>query len=127
MSHTDSLTPRRGFLGGVAGGAAALLVARVSSASAEVRSLTAPPSDAWISKIKGKYRQVFADELGSKDFRVAGDKNGTYWGGVPGWGPTLNTLITPVLRGEKSAASIAGDIKKYCEQLLTTLQPPVLS
>ena len=59
MSHTDSRTPRRGFLGGVAGGAAALLVARVSSASAEVRSLTAPPSDAWIAKIKGKYRQVF--------------------------------------------------------------------
>jgi hypothetical protein len=57
---------------------------------------------------------------------VAGDKNGTDWGGVPGWGPTLATLITPVLRGEKSAASVAGDDKKYEEQHLATLQPPVL-
>ena len=82
-----------------------------------------PPGN---NKVEGKYRQVFADELANKDFRVAGDKNGTYWGGVPGWAPTLGTLLTPVLRGEKSAASSAGDIKKYVEQLLTTLQPPVI-
>jgi hypothetical protein len=59
MSHPASRTPRRGFLGGVAAGAATLLVTRFSNAGAEVRSLTAPPSDEWIGKIKGKYRQVF--------------------------------------------------------------------
>jgi multiple sugar transport system substrate-binding protein len=78
------------------------------------------------NKVEGKYRQVFVDELANKEFRVTGDKQGTYWGGVPGWAPTLATLLTPVLRGEKSAASVAGDIKQYVEQLLTTLQPPVL-
>jgi multiple sugar transport system substrate-binding protein len=78
------------------------------------------------NKVDGKYRQVFVDELANKEFRVTGDKQGTYWGGVPGWQPTLATLLTPVLRGEKSAASVAGDIKQYVEQLLTTLQPPVL-
>ena len=82
-----------------------------------------PPGN---NRVEGKYRQVFADELANKDFRVTGDKNGTYWGGIPGWGPTLSTIITPVLRGEKSAASVAGDIKKYVEQHLTTLQAPVL-
>ena len=82
-----------------------------------------PPGN---NRVEGKYRQVFADELANKDLRVTGDKNGTYWGGVPNWAPTLGTLLTPVQRGEKSAASVAGDIKKYIEQLLTTLQPPVL-
>jgi hypothetical protein len=59
MSHMASRTPRRGFLGGMAGGAAALVLGRWSNASGEVLALTAPPSDAWIGKIKGKYRQVF--------------------------------------------------------------------
>jgi hypothetical protein len=59
MSHTASRTPRRGFLGGIAGGAATLLVTRWSTASAELLAPAAPPSDAWVAKIKGKYRQVF--------------------------------------------------------------------
>jgi len=59
MSQMAPRTPRRGFLGGIAGGAAALMVGRWSTASAEVLALSAPPSDAWIAKIKGKYRQVF--------------------------------------------------------------------
>jgi multiple sugar transport system substrate-binding protein len=84
---------------------------------------TNPPG----GKLEAKYRQVFVDELNNKDFRVTGDKNGTFWGGVPGWGPTLNALITPVWRGEKSAAAVAPELKRYIEQHLTTLQPPVIS
>ena len=58
---TPSSTPRRGFLGGMIAGAGALLVSRWSEAGAAGASLaaTAAPSDAWIAKIKGKYRQVF--------------------------------------------------------------------
>ena len=61
MSHTASETHRRSFLGGIAAGAAALVVGRWSNASAE---LLAPSTglaldDAWIGKLKGKYRQVF--------------------------------------------------------------------
>ena len=59
MSHTPSSTQRRGFLGGIAGGAAALVVGRWSNADPQGLALTAPPSDAWIARIKGKYRQVF--------------------------------------------------------------------
>ena len=56
-----SSTPRRGFLGSMIAGAGALLVGRLSEADAEAVSLaaTAAPSDAWIAKIKGKYKQVF--------------------------------------------------------------------
>jgi multiple sugar transport system substrate-binding protein len=78
------------------------------------------------SKVEGKYRQVFVDELSNKDFRVTGDRNGTFWGGVPSWSPTLGSILTPVFRGEKSAASVAGDLKRYVEQHLTTLQAPVI-
>ena len=83
---------------------------------------TNPP----VSKMEGKHRQVFVDELNNKDFRVTGDKNGTYWGGVPGWGPTLGAILTPVFRGEKTAASVAAELKRYVEQHLTTLQAPII-
>ena len=53
-------TPRRGFLGGIAAGAGALLMGRLSTANAELASLGEPPmADEWIAKITGKYRQVF--------------------------------------------------------------------
>ena len=77
-------------------------------------------------KVEGKYRQVFVDELTNKDFRVTGDSNGSFWGGVPSWAPTLGAILTPVFRGEKSAASVAGDLKRFVEQHLTTLQAPVI-
>src|SRR5215213_189211 len=60
MSIVVSGTPRRGFLGTVAAGAATLLVGRFSTADAEVETLIGTQvSDAWVSRIKGKYRQVF--------------------------------------------------------------------
>ena len=71
MSHTASRTPRRGFLGGIAGGAAALLVGRWSNASAEISAITAPPSDAWVAKIKGKYRQVFDNTSANEGWGAA--------------------------------------------------------
>jgi len=54
-------TPRRGFLGSIAVGAATLALGRLSTANAEVNELMAlpPVSDAWLEKIHGKYRQVF--------------------------------------------------------------------
>jgi hypothetical protein len=61
MSHMVSGTPRRGFLGGIAAGAAALVVGRWSEANAAILEAHQPkgPDDAWIGRIKGKYRQVF--------------------------------------------------------------------
>jgi multiple sugar transport system substrate-binding protein len=78
-------------------------------------------------KVEAKYRQVFVDELENKDFRVAGDKMGTYWGGYPGWGPTLTPLLTPVWRGEKSMAQVAGELRRLTEQYLQTGQAPVIN
>ncbi|HEX8944378.1 MAG TPA: hypothetical protein VF785_14670 [Gemmatimonadaceae bacterium] len=61
MSNVVSGTPRRGFLGSVAVGAAALVLGRLSKADAEVSSLMVSPpvSDAWLARLTGKYRQVF--------------------------------------------------------------------
>lgn len=63
MPHaiSPSSTPRRGFLGGIAAGASALLLGRWSEASAEVSSLaaTSVASDEWVAKIKGRYKEVF--------------------------------------------------------------------
>jgi len=57
----NSGTPRRGFLGGIAAGAATLALGGWSTASAEVASLaeTTAMADEWVSRIKGKYKQVF--------------------------------------------------------------------
>ena len=59
-------TPRRGFLGSLAAGAAALGLATVTSPfrlSAEPKSNPQPSGDAgfdaWLGKIKGKHRQLF--------------------------------------------------------------------
>jgi hypothetical protein len=61
MRSTPSLTPRRGFLGGIAAGAAALIAGRFSTAQAETLiSLEPPPvGDEFLAKIKGQYKQVF--------------------------------------------------------------------
>src|SRR6478672_7379330 len=61
MSESVSGTHRRGFLGGMAAGAAALVVGRFSTAGAEILAASESRAldDAWIGKIKGKYRQVF--------------------------------------------------------------------
>jgi hypothetical protein len=61
MSHPAPVTPRRGFLGRVAAGGAALAIGRWSSAAAEVAPLMAIPvtGDEWLSRIKGKHKQVF--------------------------------------------------------------------
>jgi hypothetical protein len=61
MSQIDSGTPRRGFLGGIAAGAATLMLSPLSTASAEVVSLaeTSVLADEWVARIKGKYKQVF--------------------------------------------------------------------
>ena len=61
MSSIASSTPRRGFLGGIAAGAAALVAGRFSSAHAEVLASLEPPTvgDEFLTKIKGTYKQVF--------------------------------------------------------------------
>ena len=56
-------TPRRGFLARMAAGAVALAASGLATSRAEAESVEMPaPSDwdnAWMTKIKGKYRQVF--------------------------------------------------------------------
>jgi hypothetical protein len=60
--NTDSpLSARRGFLGTIAAGAAALVAGRWSTAQAELASSVAlpPVDDAWVAKVTGKHKQVF--------------------------------------------------------------------
>src|SRR5512133_3023379 len=73
MSHSVSGTHRRGFLGGIAAGAASLVVGRWSTATAEVLELTERPalSDEWVSRIKGKYRQVFDNTSANEGWGAA--------------------------------------------------------
>jgi intracellular sulfur oxidation DsrE/DsrF family protein len=59
MSQNAAGTHRRGFLAGIAAGTATLLAGRWSKASAEIAPLAAPGGDEWLSRIKGKHRQVF--------------------------------------------------------------------
>jgi len=61
MQSDSFFAARRGFLGTVAAGAAALVAGRWSTAGAEVVSnLGAPPvGDEWVAKITGKHKQVF--------------------------------------------------------------------
>ncbi len=90
------------------------------------KSLTQRFLNAPGDKIEAKYRQVFVDELNNANFRVTGDKMGSYWGSYPGWGPTLR-ILDPVWKGEKTVAQVAADLKKFTEQYLETGEPPVLS
>jgi hypothetical protein len=77
MSHSSpspvSSTPRRGFLGGSAAGAGALLLGRWSTASAEVATLaeSSVMADEWVARIKGKYKQVFDVTSASNVFGAA--------------------------------------------------------
>jgi hypothetical protein len=60
MSQITPGTHRRHFIGGVAASAATLILNPWSDARAEIAaSGEAPPSDEWLTRIKGKYRQVF--------------------------------------------------------------------
>src|SRR6266545_3627820 len=73
MNGESSSTPRRGFVGAIAAGAAALVAGRWSTANAEVAAslAVAPPSDAWIAKLKGKHKQVFDCVSGNSGFGAA--------------------------------------------------------
>jgi hypothetical protein len=58
----DSKTARRGFLGRIAAGAAALGLSGAVPSGLEAETPTASPDpalDAWLGKIKGKHRMVF--------------------------------------------------------------------
>jgi hypothetical protein len=61
-------TPRRGFVGGLAAGATALLFGRWSDVGAEV---AVPPDEAWVARIKGKHRQVVDCTSANDGFGVA--------------------------------------------------------
>ncbi len=81
MTPTTSPTPRRGFLGSIAAGAAVLAAGRWSTveAAASIVEASPPVGDEWVPLIKGKHKQVF-------DCVMPND----------GWGPTygLNYLDT---------------------------------
>jgi len=70
---------------------------------------------------------VFADELNNNNLRIVGDKMGSYWGSFKNeWGMVWNPLLLPVWRGEKQAAQVAPDLRKYTEDLIRTGQGPVI-
>jgi intracellular sulfur oxidation DsrE/DsrF family protein len=70
MSNAVSGTPRRGFLGSMAVGAATLVLGRLSTADAEVGTLAPPVSDAWLARLTGKYKQVFDCTTANDGFGV---------------------------------------------------------
>ncbi len=55
---SSSTTPRRGFIGRIAIGAAALVAGHATVARADAWSPAGSP-DEWVHRIHGKYRQVF--------------------------------------------------------------------
>jgi len=72
MLHSNSGTPRRGFLGSIAVGAAGLVLGRWSTASAELPSAESLAfADEWVGRIKGKYRQVFDCTAANEGFGAA--------------------------------------------------------
>jgi hypothetical protein len=72
MSQQTVGTHRRSFLGSIAAGAGALMMGGWSKADAEVAHLTEPPvGDEWVSKITGKYRQVFDNTSLNENFGAA--------------------------------------------------------
>ena len=71
-------------------------------------------------KVEGKYRQVLIDEMTGGALRVPGDRVGTYWAAIPDRGPVLTPLLTPVWRGEVSAAQAMPEIRRLTEQYLQT-------
>ena len=64
-------THRRSFLGGIAAGVAALVVGRATAAEAEVSRLIAPADEKWLTRIKGKHRQVVDCTSHNNGFGVA--------------------------------------------------------
>lgn len=86
MGSPSPLTPRRGFLGGIVAGAAALVAGRVSAAHGEVLASLEPPTvgDEFLTKIKGTYKQVF-DCVEPND----------------GWGPTFALNFIDSTEGAK--------------------------
>ncbi len=65
-------TPRRGFLGGIAAGAGALLLGGWSNPGAEgTLAETAFAGDEWVAKIRGRYKQVFDITTATNEFAGA--------------------------------------------------------
>jgi hypothetical protein len=72
------------------------------------------------------YRQAFADELKAGTLRVTGDRAGSYWGGYkPEWTRLWHYLLQPLLRGEKGAMPVGGDLRRHTELLLKLGRPPI--
>jgi hypothetical protein len=60
MTRSSASTPRRGFLSALAAGAAGFAATRwaIPIPDATASTVLAPPSDEWLSRIKGKHKQV---------------------------------------------------------------------
>jgi hypothetical protein len=96
FTHT-SATPRRGFIGGIAASAGALLLGRWSAANAEAPSLaeTSVLADEWVAKIKGRYKQVFDVTGANNAFGAAYPMN--FINSTKEATKTTDADITPVL------------------------------
>lgn len=71
-------------------------------------------------------RQVFADELKGGTLRATGDRTGTYWGGHQrDWGRLWAALLHPLLRQERTAMQVGGDLRRHTELLLKLGRLPV--
>src|SRR5258706_15513402 len=81
MNNIDlkETTPRRGFLGTLAGSAAMLGLANLVfpsrlNAESKVVAAGSSPADAWFSKVKGKHRIVFDAAMPHEIFSFAWPK-----------------------------------------------------
>jgi hypothetical protein len=96
MVFSTSTTPRSGFIGALAAGAAGLAATWLperAAAAAESAALL-PPSDEWLSRIKGKHKQVF-DAVTPND----------------GWGPAfalnyLDSTAQALKLGDKDLSAV---------------------
>src|SRR5438132_2485747 len=71
MPLLSSPTPRRGFLGSMAAGAAGIAAGWLAKPTDAMAAELLPPTDAWLTRINGKHKQVFDCVTANDGFGVA--------------------------------------------------------
>ena len=72
-------------------------------------------------KTKPEHKQVFLDQLDPKILRTVGDTSGKYFGGYrKEWGDVFSPIWDSVLRGDKKASDVAGELQDKLQTLVDT-------
>jgi multiple sugar transport system substrate-binding protein len=96
------------------------IVAELGQAVPPVRSLA--ESDVFLNpEVPPEHKQVFLDQLDPSILRTVGDTYGTYFGGYrKEWGQVFTPLFEEVLRGDRTAEEVAGEMQEKLQNLLDT-------